>query len=280
MKAKAFLFVWFITGTVFGRVVLLTTDNPTGKKTSVPAAGIVRALDEATDLALFERPDPDPCHPLKKTETKLLARASSETPRDVAAAADLPGLLRRAREGEDVTIYAVSWDRRLELRGLDATPVPTQATLPRWVEKDFSKAAAAVLSRTEGTGAAVLYADLAPGGLDRSRWEALGVWFPKEAPRSAVPFLTRVDFRRPKRVDTIGFASKNISPRVRPELSIREPFTGRVACLEAAAWIRGEPERVRAESMVLHELTGWPLLYVLSRVGIHPSKADIETVQP
>lgn len=268
-----------------GRVVLLYVDNPGGARVSVAPVSQAALLDAATDPVLWERPDPNPCAPeVKAPEGNLLERASSPEPRLVSAKSGvrLAEVLTGVPSGEPVTLYSLSWERRLEIRGMTVVPFPTEGTLPGWVRSDFSRTTDTIAARAAKSAAAsalLLYADLGGAGLGSEQWREWGVTIPATASAGASPFLTRLDFPRRGSAEKLSLAESR-SPRPhRVRFYIRSPWVGRATCAAAKAYPDFQKDRVQQESRLLSELTGWSLSYVLSRSGIFPSKSTV-TIPP
>ncbi len=262
-----------------GRIAVLYVDNPAGVTVRVATPEEATRLDKATDPVLFEKTDPDPCVlPPPKAAPRLAAVGTSLAARGVSVPptkklADLVTQLEPTME-ETITVYGLSWDRLLEIRGLNLVSFPSEAVLPKWVEKEFPKTMEAVAERNSDT-ARLLYADLGAETLNRADWEKLGVQFPQDSASDAAPFFTRQDFAFHSGMKRVSLGVRAASRPHRVRFFTRVPWEGKSDCPAATNYRSMQKEWARKEALLLTTLTGWSESHVLSRQGIYPPKDKV-----
>lgn len=260
------------------RLVLLYVDNPKEQVIRVASADEAKQLDSITDPMLVEKADPDPCVlPPPPFIPTVLTSDTSAAPRPAPPIKDtnlmrlLPKLAPEV--GETISLYALSWQAPLEVRGMNTVAVPSEATLPRWVEKEFPKVIKAMAEHASrgALAARLMYGDLGGGGYQKADWETMGVVLPKSAPEDAAPFLTRQDFEFSKALEELTLRPRSAFRPHRVRFIARLPWNGKSQCPAALAYPALLKDLERRESSLLSALTGWPEGYTLSRQGIHPA---------
>ncbi len=197
-----------------------------------------------------------------------------------------------ARGPQDLVVYLLSPQGRVETTNYPVVAIPTDVTLPEFVEDDFGAFYRAMFERSyerEGRDAVFLeYAwDMAwcdPCAADPLSPEELrraGVfWLDEGADRNAPNvYLTRLHVRyTPEEFpEDLMFRTTDNRENFQGRYVLQRPFEGELTCAEGEAYVRQVRERREEEAKRLANLTGWDLTEIRALVGeFHP----VVTVAP
>ncbi len=276
------LFAFFLAARAEARLVLIYIDGNSGPYAETASAEEGILLDKATDPVLLEKPDADPCllPPPAKILQPLASAPSPEArvlPKIKAKNISLLLPKLSLKKGETITLYSLSWERLLEVRGVSSVSFPSGATLPVWIEKEFPKAIQAMAEHGSTSGEAVrfMYADVGADGIQKSDWEKFGIVFPADSAADAAPFVTRQDFEFGPHLSELTVKPRTATRTHRVRFFTRPPWTGKPRCPAAKVYPALRKDLEAREASLLVALTGWSETYTLSRQGIRPPKKDL-----
>ncbi len=174
---------------------------------------------------------------------------------------------------QDLVVYVLSPGGRAELKNYKTREIPSNVTLPDFVEDDFADAYRAIFEQAhERDEDAVLleYAwDMAwcdPCAADPLSFDELrraGVfWLRERSADSSAPnvYLTRLHLRYTQSTfpEDLMFRITNNRDNFQGRYILQRPFEGTLSC-EATDYVREVRERQSEAAARLAKLTGWPL---------------------
>ncbi len=187
-----------------------------------------------------------------------------------------------ARGPQDLVVYLLSPQGRVETTNYPVVTIPTDVTLPEYVEDDFGAFYRAMFERAyerEGRDAVFLeYAwDMAwcdPCAADPLSPEELrraGVFWLDERADMGAPnvYLTRLHVRyTPEEFpEDLMFRTTNNRDNFQGRYVLQRPFEGELTCAEGEAYVEQVRERREEEAKRLANLTGWDVAEVRAQVG-------------
>ena len=187
-----------------------------------------------------------------------------------------------ARGPQDLVVYLLSPQGRVETTNYPVVAIPTDVTLPEFVEDDFGAFYRAMFERAyerEGRDAVFLeYAwDMAwcdPCAADPLSLEELrraGVFWLDEGADGNAPnvYLTRLHVRyTPEEFpEDLMFRVTNNRENFQGRYVLQRPFEGELTCAEGEAYVERVRERREEEAARLANLTGWDPADVRAQMG-------------
>ena len=175
---------------------------------------------------------------------------------------------------QDLVIYLLSPEGRVELSNYPVVPIPSEVTLPEFVEKDFGDFYRAMFERSyerEGRDAVFLeYAwDMSwcdPCAADPLTIDELlraGVFWLDQNTDSGAPnvYLTRLHVRYTddEFPEDLMFRVADNRENFQGRYILQRPFEGELTCAEAEEYVENVQERQRQEARTLANLTAWNL---------------------
>ena len=186
-----------------------------------------------------------------------------------------------ARGPQDLVVYLLSPQGRVETTNYPVVPIPTDVTLPEFVADDFGAFYRAMFERAyerEGRDAVFLeYAwDMAwcdPCAADPLSLEELrraGVFWLDEGEGVAPNvYLTRLHVRyTPEEFpEDLMFRTTHNRENFQGRYVLQRPFGGELICAEGREYVERVRERRKEEAARLANLTGWDPADIRARVG-------------
>ena len=175
---------------------------------------------------------------------------------------------------QDLVVYLLSPEGRVELSNYPVVPIPSEVTLPEFVEEDFGDFYRAMFERSyerEGRDAVFLeYAwdmswcdpcaadPLSPDELLRA-----GVFWLEPTTDFTAPnvYLTRLHVRYTDEEfsEDLMFRVTDNRENFQGRYILQRPFEGELTCAAAEGYVQNVRERQRQEARILANLTGWEI---------------------
>ena len=183
---------------------------------------------------------------------------------------------------QDLVIYLLSPEGRVELANYETRTVPSDVTLPEFVENEFGDVYQALFQKSyerAGRDAAFLeYAwdmawcdPCAADPLNPAELRRAGVfWLDSSADLQAPNvYLTRLHVRyTPEQFpEDLMFRVTDNRENFQGRYILQRPFDGELNCERAEAYVVEVKERRSREAETLANLTGWPLADIRAKMG-------------
>ncbi len=182
--------------------------------------------------------------------------------------------MMNAQGTQDLVVYLLSPDGQVELTNYRTVKIPSDVTLPTYVEKQFAQFYQAMFDRSyqrENREVAFLEYAWSMQGCDPCSAEPLsaeelrqaGVFWvaPNRSPWESNVFITRLHVRysRDKFPEDLVFQQTNNQEFFQGRYVMQHPYLGEATCPAAAAYRRSLPSRFEQEAQTLARLTGWDI---------------------
>ncbi|MDZ7704284.1 MAG: DUF2330 domain-containing protein [Trueperaceae bacterium] len=183
---------------------------------------------------------------------------------------------------QDMIVYLLSPQGRVELANYATVNIPSNVNLPEFVEDEFGEVYQAIFAEThqrEGGDAAILeYAwdmswcdPCAADPLSRDELLRAGVFWlePDANVRAPNVYLTRLHVRYTEQTfpEDLMFRATDNRQNYQGRYILQRPFRGEITCEEGKRYVEQVQERREQEAQRLANLTGWSITEVRERMG-------------
>jgi hypothetical protein len=182
--------------------------------------------------------------------------------------------MMNAQGAQDLVVYLLSPDGQVELTNYRTVKIPSDETIPTYIEAQFTEFYRALFDRSyqrENREVAFLEYAWSMQGCDPCSAEPLspdelrqaGVFWvaPNSSPWDTNVFITRLHVRysRDKFPEDLVFQQTNNQDFFQGRYVMQHPYLGESSCPAAAAYRRSLPARFEQEAQTLARLTGWDI---------------------
>jgi hypothetical protein len=182
--------------------------------------------------------------------------------------------MMNAQGAQDLVAYLLTPDGQVELTNYRTVKIPSNETIPAFVEDEFGAFYNALFDRSyvrEDREVAFLEYAWSMSGCDPCSAEPLnaeelrqaGVFWvaPNRSPWENNVFVTRLHVRytRDKFPEDLAFQQTNNQEFFQGRYVMQHPFLGEATCPAAADYRRSLPHRLEQEAQTLARLTGWDI---------------------
>ena len=193
---------------------------------------------------------------------------------------------------QDLVIYLLSPEGRVELSNYPVVPIPSDVTLPEFIEEDFGDFYQTMFQQSyerEGRDAVFLEYAWDMSGCDPCAADPLsavellraGVFWWEQSTDAVIPlpnvYLTRLHVRytEDEFPEDLMFRVTDNRENFQGRYILQRPFEGELTCDEAEAYVQNVQTRQTQEARTLANLTGWDLQDI--RAQMPPFNPSIAT---
>ncbi len=193
---------------------------------------------------------------------------------------------------QDMIVYLLSPQGRIELANYPTVNIPSNINLPEFVEDEFGEVYQAIFAETherEGGDAGILeYAwdmswcdPCAADPLSRDELLRAGVfWLDTNSDvRAPNVYLTRLHVRYTEETfpEDLMFRVTDNRQNYQARYVLQRPFEGEITCEEGERYVQQVKERREREAQQLANLTGWSITEVRERMGSYAPEVSVPT---
>lgn len=182
---------------------------------------------------------------------------------------------------QDLVVYLLSPEGQVALENYPLLRMPSNVTLPEYVENDFAETYRAMFQHAYEKNKSAAFLEYAwdmswcdPCAADPLNPEELaqaGVFWLDDYADFAAPnvFLTRMHIRYSAETfpEDLMFTQTQNRENFQARYVLQRPFDGELNCQEATTYVRQVQERREQEARTLAELTGWNLQTIRAEMG-------------
>jgi hypothetical protein len=169
---------------------------------------------------------------------------------------------------QDLTIYLLSPEGRVELENYRVANIPSDVYLPEFVENEFAETYKAIFDTAhEREGGKAVMLEYA--------WDRAGVFWNVNDFNAPNVYLTRLHVRYTKETfpEDLMFRVTQNRENFQGRYILQRPFRGELTCEEGREYLLTVADRQEQEAQTLANLTGWDYSEIMAK--IEPLRSEV-----